>query len=89
VLYHICHKAVFVLHEWFLYSVGHNTGTIPVEQKQLYDKYDIVQNTGTIPLEQKQPYDKYNITQNTGTIPVEQKQPYDKYDVLCAISYLS
>jgi hypothetical protein len=32
--------------------------TIPVEQKQPYDKYDIAQNTGTIPVEQKQPYDK-------------------------------
>ena len=32
-----------------------NTGTIPVEQKQHYDKYDIAHNTGTIPLEQKQP----------------------------------
>ena len=29
-----------------------NTGTIPVEQKQPYDKYDIAQNTGTIPVEQ-------------------------------------
>jgi hypothetical protein len=24
--------------------IAHNTGTIPVEQKQPYDKYDIVQN---------------------------------------------
>ena len=29
-----------------------NTGTIPVEQKQPYDKYDIAQNTVTIPVEQ-------------------------------------
>ena len=41
------------------YDTTHNTGTIPVEQKQAYDKYDIAQNTGTIPVEQKQPYDKY------------------------------
>jgi hypothetical protein len=59
---------VSVPQEWF------HTGTIPVEQKQHYDKYDIAQNTGTIPLEQKQPYDKYDIAQNTGT---------------CVISYLS
>ena len=32
-----------------------NTGTITVEQKQHYDKYDTAQNTGTIPVEQKQP----------------------------------
>jgi hypothetical protein len=77
VLYHICHKVVSVLEEWFL---------------QHYDKYDIAQNTGTIPLEQKQPDDKYDIGQNTGTIPVEQKQPFDKYDiaqVFCVISFLS
>jgi hypothetical protein len=54
VLYHICHKVVSVLQEWFLYSViAQNTGTIPVEQKKPYDKYDIAQNTGTIPEEQK------------------------------------
>jgi hypothetical protein len=69
VLYHICHKVVSVLQEWYLYS---NTDTIPVEQKQPYDKYDITQNTGTIPVEQKQHYDKYDIAQNAGTIPVEQ-----------------
>jgi hypothetical protein len=34
-----------------------NTGTIPVEQKQPYDKYYIAQNKGNIPVEQKQPYD--------------------------------
>jgi acetyl-CoA carboxylase carboxyltransferase component len=71
-----------------------NTWTIPVEQKQPYDKYDIAENTGTIPVDQKQPYDKYDIAHNTGTIPAEQKQPYDKYSrgmvpVFCAISYLS
>ena len=44
--------------------------TIPVEQKQHYDKYDIEQNTGTIPVEQKQHYDKYDIAHNKGTIPV-------------------
>jgi hypothetical protein len=32
--------------------MAHNTGTIPVEQKQPYDKYDIAQNTGTIPVGQ-------------------------------------
>ena len=42
-----------------------NTGTIPVEQKQPYDKYDTTHNTGTIPVEQKQPYDKYHIAHNT------------------------
>jgi acetyl-CoA carboxylase carboxyltransferase component len=41
--------------------LGHNTGTIPVEQKQPYDKDDLAENTGTIPVEQKQPYDKYDI----------------------------
>ena len=51
--------------------------TIPVEQKQPYDKYDIAQNTGTIPVEQKQPYDKYDIALNTGTIPVPQEQSYE------------
>jgi hypothetical protein len=54
-----------------------NTGTIPLEQKQPYDKYDITQNTGTIPVEQKQPYDKYDIC-STGMVPV-----------FCTISYLS
>jgi hypothetical protein len=34
------------------YDMAHNTGTIPVEQKQPYDKYDIAQNTGTIPVGQ-------------------------------------
>ena len=48
--------------------MAHNTGTIPVEQKQPYDKYDIAHNTGTIPVEQKQPYDKYDLAHNTGTI---------------------
>jgi hypothetical protein len=55
VLYHICHKVVSVLQEWFLYYVlypAQNTGTIPVEQKQPYNKYDIAHNTGTIPVEQ-------------------------------------
>jgi hypothetical protein len=42
-----------------------DTGTILVEQKQHYDKYDIAQNTGTIPVEQKQHYDKYDISHNT------------------------
>ena len=36
--------------------IAENTGTIPVEQKQPYDKYDIAHNTGTIAVEQKQPY---------------------------------
>ena len=45
--------------------ITQNTGTIPVEQKQPYDKYDI---------EQKQPYDKIQE-------PFLQKQPYDKYDI--------
>ena len=35
------------------YDIAHNTGIIPVEQKQPYDKYDIAHNTGTIPVEQK------------------------------------
>ena len=37
------------------YDIVQNTGTgtIPVEQKQPYDKYDIAQNTGTIPVVQK------------------------------------
>ena len=48
--------------------MAHNTGTIPVEQKQPYDKYEIAHNTGTIPVEQKQPYDKYDLAHNTGTI---------------------
>jgi hypothetical protein len=39
------------------YHIGHNTGTIPVEQKQPYDKYDITHNTGTIHVEQKHHYD--------------------------------
>jgi hypothetical protein len=69
-------------------DIAHNTGTIPVEQKQPYDKYDIAQNTVTIPVKQKKPYDKYDIAHNTGTIPVEQKQP-GMVPVLCAISYLS
>ena len=43
------------------YHIAYNTGTIPVEQKQPYDKYDIAHNTGTIPVEQKQHYDKYDI----------------------------
>jgi hypothetical protein len=46
------------------YDITHNTGTIPVEEKQPDDKYDITQNTGTIPLEQKQLYDQY------GMVPV-------------------
>jgi hypothetical protein len=57
-LYHICHND----------DIAHNTGTIPVEQKQPYDKYDIVHNTGIIPVEQRKPYDKYDIAHNTGTI---------------------
>ena len=57
-----------------IHRIALNTGTIPVEQKQPYDKYDIAQNTGTITVEQKQHYDKYDIAQNTGTIPVERKQ---------------
>jgi hypothetical protein len=65
----------------YLYIVQ-NTGTIPVEQKQPYDKYDIAQNTVTIPVERKKPYDKYDIAHNTGTIPV-------MVPVLCTISYLS
>ena len=44
-----------------IYDIAQNTGTIPVEQKQPYDKYDIAQNTGTIPVEQKQHYNKYDI----------------------------
>ena len=60
------------------YDIAHNSGTIPVEQKQHHNKYDIARNTGTIPVEEKQPNDKYDIAQNSGTIPVEQKQPYDK-----------
>jgi antitoxin component of RelBE/YafQ-DinJ toxin-antitoxin module len=63
---------IFVIRLFLFYRK--NTGTIPVEQKQPYDKNDITQNTGTIPVEQKQPYDKYHIAQNTGTIHVEQKQ---------------
>jgi hypothetical protein len=43
---------------YYKYDIAHNTGTIPVEQKQPYDKYDIAQDTGIIPVEQKQPYDK-------------------------------
>jgi hypothetical protein len=35
------------------YDIAQNTGTIPVEQKQPYDKYDIAQNSGTIHVEQK------------------------------------
>jgi hypothetical protein len=37
------------------------SGSIPLEQKQLYDKYDIAHNSGTIPAEQKQHHDKYDI----------------------------
>ena len=37
--------------------------TIPAEQKQHYNKYDIALNTGTIPVEQKPAYDKYVIAQ--------------------------
>ena len=66
-------------------NIVQNTGTIPVEQKQHYDKYDIVEYRATIPVEQKQPYDKYDIAQNTGTgfcstgmVPV-----------FCTISYVS
>jgi hypothetical protein len=35
---------------WYFdkYDIAHNTGTIPVEQKQHYDKYQTAQNTGTI-----------------------------------------
>ena len=35
------------------YDIAQNTGTIPVEQKQPYDKYHIAHNTGTIHVEQK------------------------------------
>ena len=35
-------------------DIAKNTGTIPVEQKQPYDKCDITQNIGTIPVERKQ-----------------------------------
>jgi hypothetical protein len=74
----------------FCNDIVQNTGTIPVEHKQHYDKYDIVENTATIPIEQKQPYDIYDIAHNTGTIPVEQKQPSTgTVPVFCAISYLS
>jgi uncharacterized surface protein with fasciclin (FAS1) repeats len=58
-----------------LYSLLYHIcqGTISVEQKQHYNKYDIEKNTATITVEQKQPYDKYYIVKNTATIPVEQK----------------
>ena len=39
------------------YDIAHNTGTIPVEQKQPFDKYDIAQNTGTIHVPQEQSYE--------------------------------
>jgi hypothetical protein len=42
--------------------------SVPVEQKQHYDKYDIAYNTGTISAEQKQPYDKYDIVHAFCTI---------------------
>jgi hypothetical protein len=34
-------------------DIAQNTGTIPVEQKQPYDKYHIAKNTETIPVEQE------------------------------------
>jgi hypothetical protein len=53
---------------YIIFVIRYNTGTISVEQKQPYEKYDIAYNTGTISVEQKQPYDKYDIAHNTGTI---------------------
>ena len=53
-----------------------NTGTIPVEQKQPYDKYDITQNTGTIPVEQKQPYDKYDIDRIQEPFKIQIQEPF-------------
>jgi cytochrome c556 len=94
VQYDICHKVVFVLHEWFLYYVlyhichkvlAQNTGTIHVEQKQPYDKYNITENTGTIPVEQEQPYDKYDIAQNTGICHNVFSYSTGMVHVLCAI----
>jgi hypothetical protein len=46
---------------------SHYVDTIPAEQEQYYDQYDIAHGEETIPIVQEQPYDQYDIAHNTET----------------------